>query len=397
MIPWCDRLTPRKDLNIGGGVIHREISMSATLDRQPIPGPAVAADSVHRAWAKTAADRPMRLEYVDLGSLGIEEVEVAVEHCGLCHSDLSMASNEWGMSRYPAILGHEVVGLITAVGSNVKGVTLGQRVGVGWNASSCMHCKQCISGSHHLCPQVQPTIIGHRGGFATHVRAHWAWVFPLPDKLAAAEAGPLLCAGVTVFAPLAMYAHPTARVGVIGIGGLGHLALKFAAAYGCDVTAFTSSERDVCRSHGLRGASCRSEQRLGGDRKTRRKLRPFDQYREREARLERSTGHARAQRAPACAWRGARSDPRPGVLADLAAAKHLGITLWITSHHCGNAGVRGTSQHHAANRTLPDEPNQRGRCAAGSRQSALPNRFGRRFLEVSPHATLEREIAVPSR
>jgi len=228
--------------------------MSAIIDTHRSASPTVAAGSVAKAWVKKAADQPMQLEDVDLGRLGVEEVEVAVEHCGLCHSDLSMARNDWGMSRYPLILGHEVIGLITAVGSNVKGVKLGQRVGVGWNASSCMHCKQCISGSHHLCPQVQPTIIGHRGGFATHIRAHWAWVFPLPDKLDPAEAGPLLCAGVTVFAPLAMYVQPTARVGVIGIGGLGHLALKFAAAYGCDVTAFTSSERTFDEARGF-GAS----------------------------------------------------------------------------------------------------------------------------------------------
>jgi len=86
------------------------------------------------------------------------------------------------------------------------------------------------------------TIVGHRGGFASHIRSHWAWTFPLPEKLDFAEAGPLLCGGVTVFAPLAMYARPTSRVGIIGIGGLGHMAVKFAAAYGCDVTAFTSSE-----------------------------------------------------------------------------------------------------------------------------------------------------------
>jgi uncharacterized zinc-type alcohol dehydrogenase-like protein len=109
-----------------------------------------------------------------------------------------------------------------------------------------------MSGSHHLCPQVQPTIVGHRGGFARHVRAHWAWAFPLPEKLNAADAGPLLCGGVTVFAPLALYAKPTDRVGIIGIGGLGHMAVKFAAAYGCDVTAFTASENkfDEARAFG---------------------------------------------------------------------------------------------------------------------------------------------------
>jgi uncharacterized zinc-type alcohol dehydrogenase-like protein len=88
---------------------------------------------------------------------------------------------------------------------------------------------------------VQFTIVGHRGGFASHIRAHWAWAIPLPEKLNVAEAGPLLCGGITVFAPLARFAKPTDRVGIIGIGGLGHMAVKFAAAYGCDVTAFTSS------------------------------------------------------------------------------------------------------------------------------------------------------------
>jgi uncharacterized zinc-type alcohol dehydrogenase-like protein len=99
-----------------------------------------------------------------------------------------------------------------------------------------------MSGDHHLCPQVQFTIVGHRGGFASHIRAHWAWTIPLPERLNFAEAGPLLCGGVTVFSPLSMYAKPTSRVGVVGIGGLGHMAVKFAAAFGCDVTAFTSSE-----------------------------------------------------------------------------------------------------------------------------------------------------------
>jgi uncharacterized zinc-type alcohol dehydrogenase-like protein len=99
-----------------------------------------------------------------------------------------------------------------------------------------------MSGSHHLCPQAEATIVGHRGGFASHIRAHWAWAIGLPEKLNLADAGPLLCGGITVFAPLAMHARPTDRVGIIGIGGLGHMAVKFAAAYGCDVTAFTSSE-----------------------------------------------------------------------------------------------------------------------------------------------------------
>ncbi len=152
----------------------------------------------YKAWVAKAAKQPMTLEAVDLGPLGAEDVEVVVEHCGLCHSDLSVLNNDWGISQFPAILGHEVIGRVTAVGPNAKGLKVGQRVGVGWNSASCMHCRECMSGSHHLCPQVQPTIVGHRGGFATHVRAHWAWAIPLPDRLDFAEAGPLLCGGITV-------------------------------------------------------------------------------------------------------------------------------------------------------------------------------------------------------
>src|SRR5438445_1541640 len=197
---------------------------------QSVPSLRTGDATNSKAWVAKAAKQPMVLETVDLGPLGAEDVEVAVEHCGLCHSDLSVFTNEWGISQYPAILGHEVTGHVTAVGPHAKRLKVGQRVGVGWYSGSCMHCHQCMSGSHHLCPQVQATIVGHRGGFATHIRAPWAWAIPLPDKLNCAEAGPLLCGGITVFAPLAMYAKPTDRVGIIGIGGPGHMAVKFAAA-----------------------------------------------------------------------------------------------------------------------------------------------------------------------
>jgi alcohol/geraniol dehydrogenase (NADP+) len=205
-----------------------------------------------KAWVAKAAKQPIVLETVDLGPLGVEEVEVAVEHCGLCHSDMSVLNNDWGISQFPAVLGHEVIGRVIAVGPNTKARKVGQRVGIGWYSGSDMHCPQCMSGNHHLCPQAQSTIIGHRGGFASHVRSHWAWTIPLPEKLNFADAGPLLCGGITVFSPLTMHAKPTDRVGVIGIGGLGHMAVKFAAAYGCDVTAFTSSESkfDEAKSFG---------------------------------------------------------------------------------------------------------------------------------------------------
>lgn len=202
-----------------------------------------AGQRKYQAWVAKAVKQPMALETLDPGPLGDEEVEVAVEHCGVCHSDLSVFNNEWGISQFPAVLGHEVIGRITAVGPNAKARSVGQRVGVGWFSGSDMYCRQCMSGNHHLCPRAQATIIGHRGGFASHVRAHWAWVIPLPEKLNFADGGPLLCGGITVFSPLMMHAKPTDRVGIIGIGGLGHMAVKFAAAYGCDVTAFTSESK----------------------------------------------------------------------------------------------------------------------------------------------------------
>lgn len=194
------------------------------------------------AWVASSPKSQFIKQDIDLGPLGDEEVEVAVEYCGICHSDLSILNNDWGNAQYPAVLGHEVTGHVVAVGPGVKGIKVGQKVGIGWTSSSCMHCRQCMSGNHNFCPESVATIIGHSGGFANRVRAHWAWTLPIPDKLPLADTGPLLCGGVTVFNPLATYAKPADRVGIVGIGGLGHLAVQFASAFGCEVTAFTSSE-----------------------------------------------------------------------------------------------------------------------------------------------------------
>jgi uncharacterized zinc-type alcohol dehydrogenase-like protein len=204
-------------------------------------------------WAATAPGAPLQPHSYDPGPLGAEEVEVAVEYCGICHSDQSMIDNEWGNARYPFIPGHEVVGTVVRLGPQARGLKLGQRVGIGWYKGSCMHCSSCMEGSHQLCGTVKPTIVGSNGGFADRLRSHWAWAVALPDGLDPALVGPLFCAGSTVFSPLLDFdVKPTDKVGVVGIGGLGHLALGFLNAWGCEVTAFSSSadKEEEARSFG---------------------------------------------------------------------------------------------------------------------------------------------------
>jgi uncharacterized zinc-type alcohol dehydrogenase-like protein len=153
-----------------------------------------------------------------------------------------MLDNEWGMSQYPFVPGHEVVGTIADLGRAVTKFQRGQRVGLGWFSRSCMACEWCMSGNHNLCLTAEGTIVGRYGGFADKVRAHQGWVVLLPEALDPATAGPLFCGGITVFNPIVqLNIKPTDRVGVVGIGGLGHMALRFLHAWGCDVTAFSTS------------------------------------------------------------------------------------------------------------------------------------------------------------
>jgi alcohol/geraniol dehydrogenase (NADP+) len=176
------------------------------------------------------------------GELGPEQVEIKVSHCGICHSDLSMRDNEWQMTVYPFVPGHEAVGEIVATGDRVKNLKIGDKVGLGWFSETDMTCPQCLSGNQNLCQKAEQTIVGRHGAFADRVRCHWSWAIRLPDALDASKAGPLFCGGITVFNPIVQFnVKPTDKVGVIGIGGLGHLALQFLNKWGCEVTAFTSS------------------------------------------------------------------------------------------------------------------------------------------------------------
>jgi len=207
--------------------------------------------TVH-AYAAENSRSPLKAIEYTLPDLGPEQVDIRVEYCGICHSDLSMIRNEWGLASYPIVPGHEVVGRVEEVGSMVKNLKPGDRVGLGWFSGSCMTCPQCIGGDHNLCAKGEGTIVGRHGGFANRVRSHWIWVTPLPDALSAQSAGPLFCGGITVFNPILEFGvRPTDRVGVIGIGGLGHLAVQFLSKWGCEVTAFSSNPSKAAEIRGL--------------------------------------------------------------------------------------------------------------------------------------------------
>ena len=180
--------------------------------------------------------------HYDPGKLGSQEVEIAISHCGICHSDLHLISNDWGISNYPFIPGHEIVGTVSAVGNEVRGLQVGQRVGLGWQSNSCGVCEWCLRGLENLCPDAEGTCVHRHGGYADRVRANARFVVPIPDALASEQAAPLLCGGITVYSPMRTHGvNPASRIGVVGIGGLGHLALQFARVFGARVTAFSTS------------------------------------------------------------------------------------------------------------------------------------------------------------
>src|SRR5271166_259148 len=178
----------------------------------------------------------------DPGELGSQEVEIAIAHCGICHSDLHLIANDWGISQYPFIPGHEIVGTVTAVGSGVLSLEVGQRVGLGWQSNSCGVCEWCTRGMENLCPHSEGTCVHRHGGYADRVRANARFVIPIPDALGSEQTAPLLCGGITVYSPLRTHGvNASSRVGVVGIGGLGHLAIQFARVFGAEVTAFSTS------------------------------------------------------------------------------------------------------------------------------------------------------------
>jgi alcohol/geraniol dehydrogenase (NADP+) len=178
-----------------------------------------------------------------LGPRNPYEIVVEISHCGLCHTDLYMINNDWKRSTYPLVPGHEIVGRVIEKGS-LATKEINDRVGVGWIHSSCQNCPECKRGQINICLNKTPTYSqGRFGGFATHMIADSRYSFLIPESIDSAHAAPLLCAGSTVFAPLSRTKMES--VAIIGIGGLGHLAIQFAKAMRYNVSALShSSEKE---------------------------------------------------------------------------------------------------------------------------------------------------------
>lgn len=170
------------------------------------------------------------------------QIRVKITHCGICHSDLHLIDNDWGITNYPLVPGHEIIGIVEEKGDHAFHLEVGDRVGIGWQGKSCMACNYCLQGEENMCKNQEATCVAAFGGFATHIIADSRFAFPIPEEISSAEAAPLLCGGATVFSPFLTYEiGPTAHVAILGIGGLGHLALQFAHAMGCEVTALSHS------------------------------------------------------------------------------------------------------------------------------------------------------------
>lgn len=202
----------------------------------------------YAAFGPKESLRPFR--YLEPARLGLREVLIRISHCGICHSDIHLIDNDWHNSRYPMVPGHEIIGTVEKIGANVRDLKPGRRVGVGWQAASCGRCEWCEKGEENVCPDDTATALGHYGGFAQKVIVDSRFAFPIPKDLPSEAAAPLLCGGVTVYSPLRRLIKPGQKVGIVGIGGLGHLALQFARALGYEVTAFSHSpdkEREARR------------------------------------------------------------------------------------------------------------------------------------------------------
>lgn len=209
----------------------------------------------YAAQSETSELAPHPIERRELRS---DDVAIDITYCGVCHTDIHYAENDWGGTIYPVVPGHEIIGKVTAVGDKVKGFRVGDSVGVGCMVDSCRECSSCEQGLEQYCLNgMVPTYNGEDlhdksvtyGGYSEKIVVSDRFVVRVPEKLDPAKAAPLLCAGITTYSPLRHFGVKEGhKVGVIGMGGLGHMGVKFAKAMGAEVTIFTRSESKVAEA-----------------------------------------------------------------------------------------------------------------------------------------------------
>lgn len=197
--------------------------------------------STARGYAASKDSEKLSLMTFQLSKFRSDELEIEIDHCGVCGTDLSYINNKFQVTEYPFIGGHEIVGRITRIGSSVTDFVLGDKVGVGFYRGFCNSCSYCKNGNENLCELKEATITGN-GGFADKIRVQAKAAVKIPENLDYRKVSPMLCAGITVFSPLVQYnVSPSSKVAVIGVGGLGHIAIMMLKKWGCEVTAITSS------------------------------------------------------------------------------------------------------------------------------------------------------------
>ena len=222
--------------------------MATTL--QPTPTQTTGKPTAAQAFGVTGATSPIEPMTIERRALRPEDVAIRITHCGICHSDLHMARNDWGMSVYPMVPGHEIVGIVTGVGSDVSKFEVGDRAAVGCLVDSDGTCDHCKAGHEQFCPNWVMTYAGTdlqngtitQGGYSDHIVVRQEFVCRVPDSLDISRAAPLLCAGITTYSPLRKFGvGPGSEVGIAGLGGLGHMGVKLARAMGAEVTMITTS------------------------------------------------------------------------------------------------------------------------------------------------------------
>ncbi len=209
-----------------------------------------------KAYAAVSATSGLAPATIERREPGARDVEIAIEFCGLCHSDVHTIRSEWGPAKYPLVPGHEIVGIVSRVGESVEGFTVGERVGVGCMVDSCRECDSCLEGFEQYCEvgnigtynvaDTRNRGVVTQGGYAQTIVVDENYVLHIPEGMDPAAAAPLLCAGVTTYSPLRyLDVQDGDAIGVIGLGGLGHMAVKIAKALGATVTVFTTSPAKV--------------------------------------------------------------------------------------------------------------------------------------------------------